>query len=65
MTRLHKVAEPSQPVFLTRDTLLARYDGRSRMWLHRRIKRFESLRPLQDFHVRPGDIGNRSYLRHG
>jgi hypothetical protein len=25
MTRLHKVAEPSQPVFLTRDTLLARY----------------------------------------
>ena len=24
MTRLHKVAEPSQPVFLTRDTLLAR-----------------------------------------
>jgi hypothetical protein len=38
MTRLHKVAEPSQPVFLARDTLLARYDGRSRMWLHRRIK---------------------------
>jgi hypothetical protein len=38
MTRLHKVAEPSQPVFLTRDTPLARYDGRSRMWLHRRIK---------------------------
>jgi hypothetical protein len=30
MTQLHKVAEPSPP--------LARYDGRSRMWLHRRIK---------------------------
>jgi hypothetical protein len=38
MTRLHKTDEPSQPVFLIRDTLRARYGGVSRMWITRRIE---------------------------
>jgi hypothetical protein len=39
MTRLHKAAEPSQPVYLSTDQVLARYGGVSRMWIHRRQKR--------------------------
>jgi predicted DNA-binding transcriptional regulator AlpA len=31
--------EPSQPVYLSTDQLLARYGGVSRMWIHRRQKR--------------------------
>jgi predicted DNA-binding transcriptional regulator AlpA len=31
--------EPSQPVYLTTDALLARYGGVSRMWIHRRQKK--------------------------
>jgi predicted DNA-binding transcriptional regulator AlpA len=52
MTRLHKTAEPSQPVFLTRDTLRARYGGVSRMWITRRIE--------QDGFPPPVRFGNTS-----
>jgi predicted DNA-binding transcriptional regulator AlpA len=52
MTPLHKAAEPSQPVFLNSDTLRARYDGVSRMWITRRIE--------QDGFPPPVRFGNSS-----